>query len=498
MNPILINGAWQPAKSSRDLRATDPTNRAETGETYPASQWDDCDAAMNAAQSAASSLEDIAAEDLAKFLEAYADNLEQNAEQICKVASQETGLPVSPRLLDVEMPRTIDQLRQAAAAAKDHQWRNPVKDHDKNIHSCLTPIGPVLVFGPNNFPLAFNSISGGDFAAAIAAGNPVIAKAHPSQPGTSRLLAEQALSAAQSTGMPAGIVQMLYDIDPSDGLKMVADRRIAAVAFTGSRRGGTALKAAADVVGKPIYLEMSSINPVFLLPSVLERATELAEEASGSCLLAAGQFCTSPNLIVVPKGPKADEFLQAMKIAFESKPAGTLLSEAVLSSLKVSVESLANAGVEILTGGEEANGDAFAFANTLMKVDSKAFLENEDALQTEAFGPASLIVLCEDEQEMLEIAKRIHGSLTASVYGNQDDPTMAALTKILQRVAGRVIHNKMPTGVAVSPAMNHGGPFPATGHPRFTAVGIPASLERFTKLSCFDNVAETFLPDCLR
>ncbi|KAA1259405.1 Alpha-ketoglutaric semialdehyde dehydrogenase [Rubripirellula obstinata] len=498
MNSILINGDWQSAKSSRAIQAIDPTNRSAVGETFPVSDWADCETVMDAAQAAAVAMEDISLDDLASFLNAYADNLEKNAESICEVANQETGLPVSPRLLDVEMPRTIDQLRQAAAAAKDHGWRNPVHDHDKNIHSCLTPIGPVLIFGPNNFPLAFNAISGGDFAAAIAAGNPVIAKAHPSQPGTSRLLAEQALDAAKRTGMPAGIVQMLYDIDPSDGLKMVADSRIAAVAFTGSRRGGTALKAAADQVGKPIYLEMSSINPVFLLQSALERGEELSDEAAGSCLLAAGQFCTSPNLIVIPKGEKADEFLQAMTAAFKSKPAGTLLSEAVLSSLKSSIEMLVGAGVEILAGGKEAESDAFAFANTLMKIDSKSFLENEDALQTEAFGPASLVVVCEDEQDALAIAKRIHGSLTASVYGKEGDAAMVPLTKILQRVAGRVIHNKMPTGVAVSPAMNHGGPYPATGHPRFTAVGIPASLERFAKLSCFDNVAESFLPACLR
>lgn len=498
MNSILLNGRWQPANGAGAFRAIDPTTRAPIGEDYPISRWEDCVAAMESAQEAAADLEEVPVENLASFLEAYAGNLEQNAHAICEMASQETGLPIKPRLLDVEMPRTVNQLRQSAAAAKDHGWRQPIHDRDNNIHSCLTPIGPVLVLGPNNFPLAFNAISGGDFAAAIAAGNPVIAKAHPSQPGTSRLLAEQAAAAAKSAGMPDGMVQMLYEIAPDDGLKMVADRRIAAVAFTGSQRAGTALKAVADRVGKPIYLEMSSLNPVFLLESALENGESMVEQAAGSCLLAAGQFCTSPNLIVVLKGPKADAFTQSMKDAFESRPPGTLLAKTVLDSLHSNIQKLVDSGAKILTGGSEANGSAFSFANTLMAVDSEVFLQNADALQTEAFGPAAMIVMCDTEAQMMSIAKSVHGSLTATVYGAADDRMMSVLTGLLQRIAGRILHNKMPTGVAVSPAMNHGGPFPATGHPRFTSVGIPASLERFTKLSCYDNVDSCFLPVCLR
>lgn len=497
MNSVLINGHWQPSDSSGTIQAIDPTQRSAVGEEYPTSQWTDCDAVMDAAVVAASLMEDLSGDDLARFLQAYADNLENCAASICKMAQLETGLALNPRLLDVEMPRTINQLRQAAAAAKDHSWRNPIHDHENNIHSCLTPIGPVLVFGPNNFPLAFNAVAGGDFASAIAAGNPVIAKAHPSQPGTSKLLAEQALDAAQRTGMPDGIVQMLYDVDLNDGLKMVGDPRVAAVAFTGSRPGGTALKAVADKVGKPIYLEMSSVNPVFLLQSALDSDATLADQASASCLLGVGQFCTCPNLIVAPKGAKADQLLNSMQAAFQAAPVGTLLSEGVLSALKSNIPTLIRAGAQVVAGGAEVESDGFSFANTLMMVESKAFLENADALQTEAFGPATLVVMC-DDSDLMAVASRIEGSLTATVYGPPDDPLMLALTKILRKTAGRILHNKMPTGVAVSPAMNHGGPFPATGHPRFTAVGIPASLERFAKLTCFDNVAPNFMPDCLR
>ena len=179
------------------------------------------------------------------------------------------------------------------------------------IYSCLGPIGPVLVFGPNNFPLAYNAISGGDFAAAIAAGNPVIAKAHPDHPMTSYLLAAQAQVAADATAMPSGTVQMIYDIAPVNGLRMVADHRVAAIGFTGSRPGGLKLKAAADAAGKPIYLEMSSVNPVFLLPEALER-DGIVDEVSTSCLAGGGQFCTCPNLIVVEKGDVASRFQESL------------------------------------------------------------------------------------------------------------------------------------------------------------------------------------------
>ena len=497
VHPILVSGQWRPADCESTFQASDPSTSFPIEDQFPRSRWSDCEAVLDAATTASRRLIDTPAGSIARFLEAYADGLQSNADAICEAAVRETGLALQPRLLDIEMPRTIDQLRQAAEAARNDSWRRPVRDSERKIYSCLGPIGPVLVFGPNNFPLAYNAISGGDFAAAIAAGNPVIAKAHPDHPMTSYLLATQAQVAAEATSMPSGTVQMIYDVAPDNGLRMVADHRVAAIGFTGSRPGGLKLKAAADAAGKPIYLEMSSVNPVFLLPEALER-DGIVDEVSTSCLAGGGQFCTCPNLIVVEKGDVASRFQESLIDRCKSQPTTTLLSNKVVTSLKSSLQTLTEHGASVLVGGQQAPGPAQAFENTLLTIDAERFLAHPEQLQTEAFGPSSLLVLCDDTGQMTSIAECIEGSLAASVFGDVGNVLLRTLTTILRRKAGRVLHNKMPTGVAVSPAMNHGGPFPATGHPRFTAVGIPASIERFTKLDCYDNVADEFLPQCLQ
>lgn len=494
--PILVNGDWVAASSETTFQATDPSTSEKLDQQIPRSNWDDCQRVLAGAEAACDELVDLPSSTIAAFLNAYADRLEGNAAAICEVAHRETGLPLHPRLMDVEMPRTVDQLRQAAAAATEITWRRPVKDPERNIYSCLGSIGPVVVFGPNNFPLAFNAIAGGDFAAAIAAGNPVIAKAHPDHPQTTYLLATEAAAAAKASGVPAALVQMIYDIEPADGLRFVADPRVGAVAFTGSRAGGMKLKSAADAVGKPIYLEMSSINPVFVLPDALDRK-DIAEEVAGSCLIGSGQFCTCPNLIVVQQCEQSDAFIAEMRSRFANQAEMQLLTGRMIDGIKAGLKTLQENGAKMLVGGKQSSGPAFAFESTLLQVKADEFLAAPETLQTEVFGPASMIVVCDGEAELLSVAKAIEGSLTATIMGSDENST-ATLISILRRKAGRILHNKMPTGVAVSPAMNHGGPFPATGHPRFTAVGIPTSLERFAKLDCYDNVPAQFLPNYLK
>ncbi len=249
--------------------------------------------------------------------------------------------PSSPRLKDVELPRTVNQLRQAAAAARDGSWVQATIDTKANIRSMYGPIGPVAVFGPNNFPFAFNGAAGGDFAAAVAAGNPVIAKGHSSHPGTSRLLAEEAHAAAKETDMPAGFVQLIYRTGHADGEKLVSHPLIGAVGYTGSRRAGLKLKTAADRAGKPIYLELSSINPVFILPGALdERLDDLAQEFSTSCLMGTGQFCTNPGVVVLPGGATSETFVNAVAKRFREAPAGTMLGEGVRKSLASGIATL--------------------------------------------------------------------------------------------------------------------------------------------------------------
>jgi NADP-dependent aldehyde dehydrogenase len=415
------------------------------------------------------------------------------------LASLETGLAEEPRLRSVELPRTINQLRQAASAALNRSWCRATIDTKINIRSKYGSLGgPVAVFSPNNFPFAFNSIAGGDFAAAIATGNPVIAKANPGHPGTTKIFAEAAFEAIQTTGLHQATVQLLYHFQPEDGLKLVAHPLVGATAFTGSRTAGLRLKEAADRAGKLIYLEMSSINPVFILPgAVKERLDEIAMELFHSCTLGSGQFCTNPGLVVLLKDESGDAFLQKVSRLFQSVLAGRLLNSQILKDIAAAIECLKKNGAEIVTGGKKNNTPGYCFANTLLRVSGETFGKHPKALQTEAFGPVSLFVFAGDEAQIVEIASLLEGNLTGSIYSHskgKDNPLYERIEPVLRRKVGRLLNDKMPTGVAVTPAMHHGGPYPATGHPGFTAVGIPASLLRFAALQCYDNVRQNRLP----
>lgn len=502
MYPVLVAGEWRAANAVGESTAHNPRTGEPLEGQFPISGWEDCEAALAAAAAAAEELDQTPPEAIAAFLESYAQRIDDAAPQLAELASLETGLPVSPRLLDVEAPRTSGQLRQAAAAARSGVWREPVHDEALNLHTCYGPLGPVMVFGPNNFPFAFNAISGGDFAAAIAAGNPVIAKAHPDHPGTTRMLAELAHAAAADAGLPAAAVQLLYGLGSDDGLRMVADQRLSAISFTGSRPSGMKLKAAAEAAGVLAYLEMSSVNPVFFLPGALrEKGSELAQELTGSCLLGTGQFCTCPNLCVLIAGDECDAWLGEVAAAMADREPGVLLSGGTLSSLESAVEALKSAGASVVTGGAKVDDAGYRYQNTLLSCTGEAFLKAPEELQSEAFGPATLAVVAADEEEAVSIARAIEGSLTACLYSaadGSDDQLATRLMSVLRRKAGRLLNDKMPTGVAVSPAMNHGGPFPSTGHPGFTAVGMPASIRRFAKLDCYDAVRPERLPPCLR
>ena len=502
-HPILIAGTWRAADASGSFQAYNPTTREVVPDEYPVSRWSDCEAALSAARVDAQAMRKLSGERVGEFLDVYADRIEARRDDFVTMANLETALPKSPRLADVELPRTTGQLRQAAAAARSGSWRNVVIDTANGIRSCLSPLGPICIFGPNNFPFAFGSVSGGDFAAAIAAGNPVIGKANSSHPGTTRLFAEEALLAAQATDMPPGIVQLIYRTSHADGERLVADPRVGATGYTGSRPAGLKLKRAADAAGKPIYLELSSVNPIVVLPGALtERAQEIAEEYVVSGLMGTGQFCTNPGLVVVLAGSESDSFVDLVAQKYQQTTSGPLLSASVQRSLRQAVDKLKGAGATELAG--EATGapvgGGFSCPNTVLRISGSQFLAASELFQTEAFGNAALFVIASDLDEACEVVLQLEGNLTGCVYSatsGTDDDAYDRLAGILRPRVGRLLNDKMPTGVAVSPAMNHGGPYPATGHPGFTSVGIPASLVRFSMLECYDNVRSERLPDCL-
>ena len=497
--PILVAGSWRASQKVGEFQPDNPTLGTVLPEQYPISSRDEVLKMLQAGSEAAEILRTTSDAKIAEFLEAFAAGIDHRAAELVEIAHTETGLPKAPRLKDVELPRTTDQLRQAARVARDGSWRRPVRDEAKKIYSVFAPLGgPVVVFGPNNFPFAYNGAAGGDFAAAIAAHNPVIAKANTAHPGTTRLLAEIALEALKATGLPLATVQMLYRVPGDVGFELVAHALVGATGFTGSKNAGLKLKAAADEAGKPIYLEMSSVNPVLVMEGALkERGDAIADEFFASCTMGAGQFCTNPGFIMVPDTEAGRKFVATAQAKFSAGHPGVLLGKGGRDGLGEAVAVLQAHGATLLCGGQPAPGPAYRFANTLLQVSGEKFLQAPEALQTEAFGPVALLVMTRDPAQTIAILKHLEGNLTGTIYSDttgKDDADYAAVEPLLRQRVGRLINDKMPTGVAVSPAMNHGGPFPATGHPGFTAVGIPASIQRFTALHCYDNVRPARLP----
>ncbi|MDF4005111.1 aldehyde dehydrogenase family protein [Luteibacter sp. PPL552] len=501
---VLVGGRWRDARDPQgSFRAEDPTRAEAIGPAFPVSGQADVDAALAAALGVAPAFAQTPPARIAAFLDGYAAAIEADADTLVALAAEETALPAEPRLRHVELPRTTGQLRQAAAAVRAYAWTDPVIDTAAGLRAHRAPLGkPVLVFGPNNFPFAFNAIAGSDFASAIAARNPVIAKAHPSHPATSRRLAELAHDALMAAELPADAVQMLYHVDNAVGTRLAGDGRLGAIGFTGSRAGGLALKAAADQVGVPTYAELSSVNPVFLLRGALaENGAALAQEFFTSCTMGSGQFCTNPGIVVLPPGDEANAFEAEATRHFAAGAPRPLFSRGVQENLVRALASLVHAGATVLAGGDVGGGQGYRHQPTLLRVDARAFLAAPAALQAEAFGPTSLLVRTRTDDELAAVAAAFEGNLTATLYravDGSDDATWATVAPRLRARVGRLIANKMPTGVAVSPAMNHGGPYPATSHAGFTSVGMPAAIQRFTALHSYDNVPDHLLPPELR
>ncbi len=508
IEPVLLAGTWTEAQCvegpNDTFRAVNPVTGGLLAPKYPVSCWSDIDEALDAGLEASWALRDLGSKPLADFLVGYGRAIDDHAEEIAIQASLETGLPEQSRFLEIEIPRTTDQLFQAAHAALESSWKLPTIDRPTNIRSQQVALGkPVVIFGPSNFPLAFNAISGGDFAAAIAAGNAVIAKAHPLHPGTTKLLAELALLQLEKAGLPSETVQMLYHCTQNDGVRLASNRRVGAFAHTGSREAGLQLKAAADQAGIPIFLEMSSLNPVVILAGALrENLDGLVDQLVGSALLASGQFCTNPGLVLLIAGDETEDFIERVAAEYDETTPDVLLSQQGLDSLHEAVAALAEAGAEISTGGEPIGGaGGFRHQNTLLRVDGERFIEAPEALQREAFGNATLCVVAADESELTRIVDLLEGSLAGAVYSARsgaDDALVEVITPKLEGRVGRLLNDKMPTGVAVVPSMVHGGPFPATGHHGFTSVGLPASMRRFSRPLCYDGVRANRLPPELK
>jgi alpha-ketoglutaric semialdehyde dehydrogenase len=485
----------------------DPLTGALLEPPYVDATLDDIDAACRRAEDAAPAYAALPAARRAQLLRAIADALEAQGAPLVARARAETGLPL-PRL-EGERGRTTAQLRLFAEVVDDGSWvearidralpeRKPERP---DIRRMLHPLGPVAVFGASNFPLAF-SVAGGDTASALAAGCPVVVKAHPAHPGTSDLAGEAIRTACAATQMPDGVFGMVQGAGADVGGALVEHPAIRAVAFTGSLRGGRALF---DIAARrpspvPFYGELGSANPVFVLPTAMAaRGAQIAAGLVASVTLGSGQFCTNPGLAFLDGSSAADAFLQRVCELVAAAPAGTMVHEGIRAAFDADVAKVAALdGVALAAQGNAAADPRTAAARTALFVaDGAAYLRHE-RLAAEIYGPATVAVRCADRAQLLDIARSLTGHLTATLHADGDDlAAYADLVDILRTKVGRLVVNGFPTGVEVSHAMHHGGPYPAATDPRATSVGS-AAIARFVRPVCYQGFPDAALPVELR
>jgi alpha-ketoglutaric semialdehyde dehydrogenase len=466
------------------------------------------DRAARAAEAAFEPYAGLSPQKRAGFLRTIAQQVLALGDRLTECAAAETALPV-PRL-ESERARTVSQILLFAELVEEGSWvearidralpdRRPQPRPD--LRRMLVPIGPVAVFGASNFPLAF-SVAGGDTVSALAAGCPVVVKAHPAHPGTSDLVASALRTAAHETGMPSGVFGMLHGASPEVGITLVTHPAIQAAGFTGSLHAGRSLFDAAAIRPEPIpvYAEMGSSNPVFVLPGALEaRGGEIAKGLAASVTLGAGQFCTNPGLTVVIDSPAANAFLKAAGDLLGGAPAGTMVHSGIKAAYDREIVEIARTGgVTIAARAQGAGSHPETEAHpALLLTDARTYVDTR-RLRGEIFGPATLAVRCASRAEMVALARSLHGHLTATIHGTDRDLSeFADLVTILRRKVGRLVFNGFPTGVEVCHAMQHGGPYPATTDPRSTSVGTAAIL-RFARPVCYQDFPAAGLPEELR
>jgi 2,5-dioxopentanoate dehydrogenase len=492
-----VQGSGQP------IHAFDPSTGQVLEPPYNYGDESDVDAACAAAATAFAAYRSTSAEERARFLETIAANIEAISEHLIARAVAESGLPQAR--ITGEVGRTTGQLRLFAGVLREGSWndaridpavpdRTPLPRPD--IRQRSIPLGPVAVFGASNFPLAF-SVAGGDTASALAAGCPVVVKGHDAHPGTSELVGRAITDAVADAGLPAGTFSLLFGSGPGLGTALVTDPRIRAVGFTGSRFAGTALVAAAAGRPEPIpvYAEMSSINPVFLLDGALAgRGADLGRAFVASLTMGSGQFCTNPGLVIAVDGPGLDAFLTAARDTLAQSSATPMLTPGIAANYADGVSRLSGEADLIVRG--EASDNQTSCRAALFATDAASLLSSE-TLQAEVFGSSSLIVRCADAAEMRTVAENIEGQLTATVHADESDYDDAGqLLPLLELKAGRILFDGWPTGVEVGHAMVHGGPYPATSDSRSTSVGSRA-IERFLRPVCYQDVPKPLLPSVI-
>lgn len=495
----LIAGAWVASDGTF-------TSQPVSGEGLAFSDGGaaEVDAAVRAAEDAFITYGWTSREARAAFLEAIADEIEARGAELTHFGTSETGLPEAR--LEGERGRTTGQLRLFASHIRSDDYLD--RRHDEalpdraplprpDLKMVQRPIGPVAVFGASNFPLAF-STAGGDTAAALAAGCPVVVKGHPAHPATGEIVADAIAAAIEKTGMPAGTFSLVQGVSHELGGALVQHPLIRAVGFTGSLGAGRALfdLCAARPEPIPFFGELGSVNPVFIFPEAMAaRGADLATGWAGSLTMGVGQFCTNPGVVVAPEGPAFDAFAATATEALRNAGEGVMLTEGIANAFRKGVADISGtSGVQDLL---TSTCDRRNAAPAVYKVDAETWLNN-DALAEEVFGPMGILVSAKGPEQMLEVAKSLHGQLTATLQMDEGDTeTVRPFIPVLERKAGRLLVNGFPTGVEVADAMVHGGPYPASTNFGATSVGTLA-IRRFLRPVCYQNLPDALLPEDLK
>jgi NADP-dependent aldehyde dehydrogenase len=496
-------GAKRSKGFEKTFRAINPATGQPIGPEVHGASETEIDQAVKLAEAAFGLYRKIEPARRAQFLRAIATNIEQLGDELISVAVSESGLP--PARLQGERGRTTGQLRIFADLIEEGSWVNARIDHaDANRKPAPKPdvrlmkiaLGPVAVFAASNFPLAF-SVAGGDTASALAAGCTVIVKAHPSHPGTSELVACAIIAAAETCKMPDGVFSLVQGTEPRVSIELIRHPLLAAVGFTGSLKAGRAIFDAASARPQPIpvYAEMGSVNPVFLLPGAIsERGPQIAEGLKGSVTLGVGQFCTNPGIIFAVESDATRSFLEQLGKLISASPIGTMLNPNIGRAFAEGCRKFSHTpGVTVSGKSPDSPQQPTHAAPILFTTSAQNFLANP-ALHEELFGPATLVVIATSVGQLLELAQYLEGQLTATIHaGTGELVKYRAFVDTLERKAGRLIFNSYPTGVEVCHAMQHGGPYPATTDSRSTSVGT-AAIDRFVRPVAFQDFPSDLLP----
>lgn len=503
-----IVGGESLAGGSHSFYGFDPAADTRLDPEYRCATLDDLNRAADLAEGAFATYGKLPGREKARFLRAIAAGIEAIVPELVERANRETALPEAR--LKGESARTINQLRLFAQVVEEGSWVNARIDPAQpartplpraDIRSMMRPLGTVAVFGASNFPLAF-SVAGGDTAAAFAAGNPIIVKAHHAHPGTSEMVGQVIARAAKECGLPAGVFALLFGPGSEIGAALVEHPNVKAVGFTGSLAGGKALmeRAAARPEPIPCFMEMSSVNPVFVLPEALRtRAAQIAGGLFGSFTLGVGQFCTKPGLVFLPHNADADALVAEVEAQVKKASASPMLTEGISKSYRSGIaERQKHGGVETLAQASASNGAKSSYAvPAVMQIEGRELIR-DPKLADEVFGPSTLVIRYENREELMALARSLEGQLTATLHGTDADlAAYADLIAVLERKAGRLIVNGFPTGVEVCHAMVHGGPYPATSDSRATSVGT-YSIYRFVRPVCFQDFPQASLPEELK